>query len=88
VSVLVNGSPTLEFKPTIGLRQGDPLAPFLFLIVAEGLDGLVRQVLKMNLLKGVKVGREEVEACMLQFADETLFIFEDSIIMCLLSKQS
>ncbi|XP_068474583.1 secreted RxLR effector protein 78-like [Phaseolus vulgaris] len=42
VSVLVNGSPTEEFRPSRGLRQGDPLAPFLFLVVAEGLAGLVR----------------------------------------------
>jgi len=41
VSVLVNGSPTEDFKPTRGLRKGDPLAPFLFIVVAEGLDGLV-----------------------------------------------
>ena len=73
VSVLINGSPTTEFKPSRGLGQGDPLAPFLFLIVAEGLVRLVRQTLKANLLKGVKVGRNEVEACVLQFVDDTLF---------------
>jgi len=61
VSVLVNESPTKEFRPTRGLRQGDPLAPFLFLIVAEGLTGLVRQALKESLIKGAKVGRNEVE---------------------------
>jgi len=33
----VNGSPTTEFIPEKGLRQGGPLAPFIFLIVAEGL---------------------------------------------------
>jgi len=43
ISILVNGSHTEEFKPKRGLRQGDPLASFLFLIVAEGLLGLVRK---------------------------------------------
>ncbi|GKU94416.1 hypothetical protein SLEP1_g7914 [Rubroshorea leprosula] len=38
-SVLVNGSPTDEFKMSKGLQQGDPLAPFLFLVVAEALNG-------------------------------------------------
>jgi len=33
ISVLVNGSPTHEFNPTKGLRQGDPLAPFLYNII-------------------------------------------------------
>jgi len=67
-----------EFKPTRGLRQGDPLAPFLFIIVAEGLAGLVRQEVKCNFLKGVKVGRLKVESYLLQFVDDTLFMCGDS----------
>lgn len=40
--VLVNGSPTKEFKVFRGLWQGDhPLSHFLFVMVAEGLSGLV-----------------------------------------------
>lgn len=44
----VNGSPTKEFRLQKGLRQGDPLAPFLFLIVAEGLGGLTRRVVELG----------------------------------------
>ncbi|XP_068504370.1 uncharacterized protein [Phaseolus vulgaris] len=78
VSVLVNGRPTEEFKPTGGLRQGDPLAPFLFLVVAEGLARIVRSASKTTLLTGLKFGRKEIEVCILQFADDTIFLCEDS----------
>ncbi|PNY16161.1 cysteine-rich receptor-like protein kinase, partial [Trifolium pratense] len=45
--VLVNGSPTEDFKVCKGLRQGDPLSPFLFLIVAEGLTGMVKRAVEI-----------------------------------------
>jgi len=78
VSVLVNGSPTEEFYPSRGLRQGDRLAPFLFLVVAEGLTGIVRQAAKANLYDSLNIGRTEVGLCMLQFADDTLFLCQDA----------
>ena len=59
VLVLANGSPTTEFN--LGLRQGDPFAPFFFLTAVKGFVGLVRQDVKRNLLNGVKVGRLKVE---------------------------
>jgi len=55
------------------LRQGDPLAPFLFLIVAEGLAGLMRETVRKGLYEGVRVGLEWVGINLLQFADVTLF---------------
>ena len=73
ISALVNGSPTKEFRPRRGLRQGDPLAPFLFLIVAEGLVGLVRESSRTGVLSGVGVGYNSVDVKLLQFADDTLF---------------
>ena len=73
VSVLVNGSPTKEFFPMKGLRQGDLLAPFLFLIVAEGLAGVSRMAKEKNLIDSLEVGRDKVKVNMLQYTDNTLF---------------
>jgi len=84
VSVLVNGSPTKEFKPRRGLRQGDLLTPFLFIIVAEGLAGLVREASRIGILEGVKVGNKSVEVNLLQFADDTLFFCQPQI-QCVLA---
>ena len=79
ISVLVNGSPTTEFKPLKGLRQGDPLAPFLFLIAVEGLTGVVRQAEEKLLVESIEVGEKRVKVSMLQYADDTLFFSKASI---------
>ena len=57
VSVLVNGSPSAQFTPQRGLRQGDPLSPFLFNIVAEALNGIMSQALQKGIFKGFSVGK-------------------------------
>nr|KYP49583.1 LINE-1 reverse transcriptase isogeny [Cajanus cajan] len=79
LSVLVNGSPTDEFPMRRGLRQGDPLAPFLFTIVAEGLSGLMREAEKHNRFNSVKVGQNQVEVSLVQYADDTMFFGEASL---------
>ncbi|GKV27067.1 hypothetical protein SLEP1_g36277 [Rubroshorea leprosula] len=84
VSVLVNGSPSRQFPVSKGLRQGDPLSPFLFLIVVEGLNGLMSSAVEKELYKGVTVGKDAVMVTHLQFADDTIFFgeaIEDNIMM-------
>jgi hypothetical protein len=79
LSVLVNGSPTKEIHIQKGLKQGDPLAPFLFLIVAEGFSGVMRRVVELGSFKGIMVGRDPVLISHLQYADDTLCIGEASV---------
>ncbi|MCH93254.1 LINE-1 reverse transcriptase like, partial [Trifolium medium] len=76
LSVLVNGSPTSEINIQRGLKQGDPLAPFLFLLVAEGFAGLMRSAVAKNLFNGFGVGAEGLVVSHLQYADDTLCIGE------------
>ncbi|MCH86339.1 cysteine-rich receptor-like protein kinase [Trifolium medium] len=76
-SVLVNGSPIKEFSIGRGLRQGDPLSPFLFLIAAEGLNVILKASVDSGLFKGYQIGSDplsRVSVSHLQFADDTLII--------------
>ena len=70
MSVLVNESPTKEFIPRKGLRQGDPLAPFLFLITDEGLVGVFRIAIEKDLVETLEIGK---------MVDDTLFFSKASI---------
>lgn len=60
-NVLVNGSPSGEFRMERGLRQGDPLSPFQFLVAAEGLNLLFKRAVKAGLKREITVGRDKVE---------------------------
>ncbi|XP_058754722.1 uncharacterized protein LOC131627879 [Vicia villosa] len=73
MSVLVNGSPTKEFKVEKGLRQGDPISPFLFVIVVEGLKGLVNKAVENGDFAGFTFNRR-CSKDVLQFADDTLLV--------------
>jgi hypothetical protein len=77
MSVLVNGSPTEDFKVGRGLRQGDPLSPFLFLIAAEGLAAMMSRAVALGKFKGYHVGGD-IHFQMLQFADDTILMGEGS----------
>ncbi|KAK7301503.1 hypothetical protein RJT34_12368 [Clitoria ternatea] len=58
-SILVNGSPTEQFLTFKGVRQRDPLALFLFLIIAEGISGLMKSAIEKGKDACFKVDRDE-----------------------------
>jgi hypothetical protein len=77
MSVLVNGSPSIDFKVGRGLRQGDPLSPFLFLIVAEGLTGMMKKAVDIGKFRAFHIS-PNIQFQMLQFADDTIIMGEGS----------
>lgn len=79
VPVLVNGSPTTEFPMEKGLRQGDPLSLFLFIIDAEAMHVMMEESVERGIYKGSTVGSDKVNVSHLQFADDSLFFGDLSI---------
>ncbi|GJS56778.1 RNA-directed DNA polymerase, eukaryota, reverse transcriptase zinc-binding domain protein [Tanacetum coccineum] len=70
--VLVNGSPTLKFCIKRGMRKGDPLSPFLFIIVIEGLHNALSTAVSLGLIRGVKFGSHEVTISHILYADDVI----------------
>lgn len=55
--VKVNAEYTERIFPQRGLRQGDPLSPYLFILCAEGLSALMMRAEEEGLIEGIKVCR-------------------------------
>ena len=72
-SVLINGEAHGRIYPTRGLRQGDPLSSYLFLICMEAFSALISDASNRNLLSGVSICRGYPRVTHLFFADDNLF---------------
>ncbi|GJT60451.1 putative RNA-directed DNA polymerase, eukaryota, reverse transcriptase zinc-binding domain protein [Tanacetum coccineum] len=75
-SALVNGSPSAEFLISRGLRQGDPLSPLLFLIIMEGLNIVLKDVVGSGLIHGTKVGDTNFNIFYSFYADDVVIVLE------------
>jgi ribonuclease HI len=78
LSVRVNGQFSDIFKPTRGIRQGDPISPYLFLLCAEGLSCMLKHTGPSFLAKGVRVGIHAPWVSHLLFADDCLVFTQAS----------
>jgi hypothetical protein len=74
--VKFNGTLLDSFSPSRGLRQGDPLSPFLFLFVADGLSALLQKEVENQTIEPVKICRRAPGISHLLFADDTLLFFK------------
>lgn len=75
-SVLIKGFPKGFFKGSRGLRQGDPLSPYLFIVVVELLSKLVRKAELCGLFVGFSLNEGSPLVPLIQFADDSLFLLE------------
>nr|GFA01108.1 RNA-directed DNA polymerase, eukaryota, reverse transcriptase zinc-binding domain protein [Tanacetum cinerariifolium] len=72
-SILINGSPTSEFSLKRGLRQGDHLSPFLFIIVMEGLHMALNDGIASNMFHRVRIG-SNIHLSHLFYADNVIIL--------------
>ena len=78
-AILVNGNAKGWVKAIRGLRQGDPLSPFLLTTVVDVLSRLVVRAEERGLIEGLGVGRNRTRVSHLQFADDTVFFSRASL---------
>ena len=71
--VKLNGEPSPYFPIQRGVRQGCPLAPYLFLIVAEVLNAMVSQEMREGRVQGISPPFEGRQQIIAQYADDTSF---------------
>ena len=81
-SVLINGTPHGNIAPTRGIRQGDPLSPYLFILCGDILSHLIKGRASSGEIRGVRLGNGVPPITHLQFADDSLFFCQANAKNC------
>ncbi|GLT73561.1 hypothetical protein SLA2020_454110 [Shorea laevis] len=83
ISILINGGKTEDFCPSRGIRQGDPLSPYIFILCMEYLSLRISADMDAGIWKGTKVGRSGPHLSHIFFADDIIFIGKATTTNCL-----
>lgn len=76
--VLINGSPQGHIQPTRGIRQGDPLSPYLFVMCTEMLVKMMQQEGRDGRITGLKIAKNFPSVSHLLFADDSMFYCKEN----------
>jgi hypothetical protein len=79
-SILINGQPFHSFKPNRGIRQGDPLSPYLIIHCADVFSSMISTKQDQSLINGLSIAQNAPKISHLFFAD-------DSLIFCKAKKE-
>lgn len=73
--VMFNGGQLDEFKPTRGIRQGDPISPYLFLLASKGPSCLLKSLDPSEATHGITAAPAAPQVNHLLFVDDSLFFY-------------
>ena len=81
-SILVNEEPEGMIYPSRGIRQGDPLSPYLFLFCAKGLNAILRKATVAEEIEGFSLCRRGPKITHLFFEDDCLLLCRSNLAEC------
>ena len=79
LNILRNGEPTETFQSTRGIRQGDPLSPYLFVVCMERLSHLIEHHVMEGAWQAIPLTRGGTQMSHLMFADDVVLFGEASV---------
>ncbi|XP_074300693.1 uncharacterized protein LOC141631995 [Silene latifolia] len=82
LQVLINGTPSRRLFPQCGLRQGDPISPYLFILCMEILSLMIIKAESNRSIEGIKLSRNSPAISHLLYADDALLCFRLSPTAC------
>lgn len=83
--ILINGEPGKMFHASNGVRQGDPLAPYLFLIGMEGLSCMLKKAMDGGLISPACAGDTKISHIL--YADDIMVFGKNDVTEALAIKK-